>query len=176
MKKLFYLGAFIVVALGSCVEAPQYPIEPSIDFISVSRDTISPSDSISFNISFTDGDGDLGSDEDVAVNPNDTLCRIFVDSLLCDQVSGKYMAYSLLALDNRTINNIRCIKTSRIPFIPAKGSSKAISGDITFVTPRISCIPGKVVDTLSYLIIIRDRAGHCSNVVKTPNVYVMCGP
>jgi hypothetical protein len=174
MKKLFYLGAFIVVALSSCVSPPQYPIEPVIEFVSVSRDTIQPSDSISFNISFTDGDGDIGSDEDVTVNPDDSLCRHFTDSSLCDQVSQSYLSYSLLALDNRSINGIRCIKTSRIPFIPAKGSSKAISGDITFVTPRISCIPGKTVDTLTYLILIRDRAGHCSNVVTTPNVYIMC--
>jgi hypothetical protein len=63
--------------LSSCLIAPDYPIEPSIDFsdlqvtrIPAGAGGILAVDELNFTLSFRDGDGDLGlSDDDIKVAP-----------------------------------------------------------------------------------------------------------
>ena len=62
--------------LSSCLNPPDYPIEPAIDFGSLQVTRIPASngqlaiDELNFALNFRDGDGDLGlSDEDIKVAP-----------------------------------------------------------------------------------------------------------
>jgi len=63
MKTLKLVGIFsvLLLAVGSCFDPPEFPVEPQIDlkgiYFGVSADR---SDSIVLSISFKDGDGDLG--------------------------------------------------------------------------------------------------------------------
>lgn len=65
-------------ALNSCINAPSYPIEPSIDFSSLKMLRNRPSgqleiDTLTFAVNFKDGDGDLGlSDADITMAPWNT--------------------------------------------------------------------------------------------------------
>lgn len=65
--------------LPSCINAPDYPIEPSVDFKDIQVVHIPRSngqlaiDTLKFALNFRDGDGDLGlSQEDLAVAPFNT--------------------------------------------------------------------------------------------------------
>ena len=59
---LLQLTLFLCL-FGACVQAPQYPIEPEISFVSISKDTMiqgqtKNDDFLYLTLAFTDGDGD----------------------------------------------------------------------------------------------------------------------
>jgi len=63
-------------SVSSCLNAPEYPIEPEIDFKDLQIVRVPASngnlaiDTLKFAINFRDGDGDLGlSDQDITVAP-----------------------------------------------------------------------------------------------------------
>lgn len=155
------LLALIGISLmGSCLTPPDYPVEPIIKYVGMTRNSMKqsayPIDSTSVTISYTDGDGDLGDDNLVNVT--------FIDKR----------------------NNIEG-ETFKIPFIPQQGAGKGISGDITFKvhttccdypdwSDDVDCQPSTnfPVDTLVYEIYIKDRAGHESNHIQTAPIYLLC--
>lgn len=62
------------VGLNGCIQAPEYPTTPEIDFKEVKvayiNDPNSPSNELTFVVNFRDGDGDLGlSDDDIKTAP-----------------------------------------------------------------------------------------------------------
>lgn len=143
-----------------CLKAPDFPIEPEITFISISKteffqQTIQP-DSFLLIFAFTDGDGDLGDDS--------TLNLTFTDS--------------------RLPNNPQFF---RLPFIPLEGAGNGISGEVYMKLASTCCIypdltppcrinPNFPSNTLYYTIQIEDRAGNKSNIIRTPDLTLKCVP
>jgi len=142
----------------SCLKAPEYPIEPVINFISVSKDVMKQSDfnqdSTYVTFGFTDGDGDLGDADSV---------NIFVT-------------------DERIARNPTIFK---IPLLSQSAGAKGISGEIRlrmfsecciFPNGQQPCEPSAQfpTDTLTYSIYIQDRAGHKSNVIYTTPIILLC--
>lgn len=160
------LSAMALAALffATCTQPPDYPKEPSIEFMGFSQPSIAqgtpnaPLDTLAVTFSFTDGDGDLGSE-------NDSL-----DVFLTDSRDG-------------------FVTNFKLPFIPEQGGGSGISGDITVKIINkpfnICCanlitgeackpnVPGPT-DTLSYFIQIRDRAGNFSNKTRTSTLTLLC--
>lgn len=73
------LLAFTGLGLSSCLQAPNYPITPEIDFKELRIVHVPPAggldgvDTLKFYLNFRDGDGDLGlSDSDTKVAPWNT--------------------------------------------------------------------------------------------------------
>ncbi len=158
------IALLVLLIAGACVKRPDYPIEPEIFFIGLNKQTItqgSPSaiaDTLAITFGFTDGDGDLGY-------PSDSL-----DIFLTDSRDGFE-------------------ETLKLPVIPIQGTGNGISGEITvrifnkpfnicctYPTGQVPCTPSTEfpVDTFSYSIRIRDRAGHFSNSVQTERVTILC--
>lgn len=144
-----------------CASRPDYPDEPLIEFVSLSKNLMKQSalgaDSIQVSFSFTDGDGDLGDDSG---EPN-----IFIVDSRDGFSKPSY----------------------RIPRIEQQGAGNGISGVITLVLPTTCCIHVNAsndttacqyvpvpMDTLTYLISITDRAGHESNRIETPPIGLIC--
>lgn len=162
MKKQFFqtMGfALFLLALGHCIQPPDYPKEPVIAFKNMTRSVLrqgtGTSDTTHVTITFTDGDGDLGD----------------TDSL------------NVFVIDGRD----QFLKSKfRIPFIPEEGVGNGISGEITLRLNTSCCIfPGNVLppcspstdfptDTLRYIIYIKDRAGHESNRIETGEIVLLC--
>ncbi len=155
-KTIILLGC--LCGFFACIKPPSYPIEPVIAFTSLSKVTIQQStlneDSITINFTFTDGDGDLGDSDSI---------NIFVTDTRQDFIANKF----------------------RIPFIPPEGAANGISGEVSIVTYSTCCIfpDGQVpctpsvtypVDTLTYKVQIKDRAGNLSNIIETPPIFVLC--
>lgn len=149
------------MTLQSCIDAPDYPDVPQIEYIGLSSNTMNQSavneDSLTLFFSFTDGDGDLG------LMPNDAATNIVVT-------------------DTRD-RNIRDLFKS--PFIPEDGIGNGISGEIQLKLYSTCCIfPDGIppcdrtsdilFDTLKYEIFIRDRAGNQSNVITTDEIILKC--
>lgn len=158
-----YLLAFsaLLLVFTACVKPPEFPNEPVITFESLNKDQIyqftnGPLDSIQVHFSFTDGDGDL------SLIDSDS-----VDVFLTDSRLGIQTPF-------------------RLPMIPPEGTGNGISGDIfinVINTTGICCIfnnrlcaadPSYPVDTFTYSIQIRDRAGNLSNIIRTDPIEILC--
>ncbi|MCB0527150.1 MAG: hypothetical protein R2791_03560 [Saprospiraceae bacterium] len=167
MKKYtaYILGALTILATHGlfqfCVQPPDYPDEPVIEFVSISKNIMQQTplgpDSILISFNFTDGNGDLGS---VSGEPN-----IFIKDGRDGFDKPPY----------------------QIPYIPPQGAGNGISGVISIVVPNTCCIyvddngfplacadVPVPFDTLTYLISIRDQAGHESNQIETPPIGLIC--
>jgi hypothetical protein len=161
-----FLPAGMVTLWNSCASPPDYPIEPLIEYVGMTKDTLrrppipgsgGKIDTIFVTFSFTDGDGDIGN--------KDSL-----DLFLTDTRTG--------VIENQY----------RIPLVPDLGASNGIKGEITFRLFSTCCIfppelgldpcfgeaPSFRYDKVIYDIYLIDRAGHKSNVIQTEPIYVRC--
>lgn len=158
----YYLTLLALSLLAGCTEPPNYPTEPRIEYIGVSKKTIvqgsrnAVPDTLFIRFSFTDGDGDLGD-------------RDSINIFLTDSRDGF-----------RT--------TKKINPIPEQGSGNGVSGEITLrlvnAVGDICCIfpdrrvcqvdPRYPQDTFSYSIQMRDRAGNLSNIIQTEPITILC--
>ncbi len=166
MKNIqIFLLFLIMTSLIACVQPPDYPDEPRIEYVGVNTRVIRQGsrtavlDTLKVTFSFTDGDGDLGEEGDAR--------NIFI-------YDSRY--------PNDTINYGNLLPISE------KGSNNGVSGEITFMLPNrptnICCIfpdrrrcevdPRFPQDTFSFLLQIRDRAGHMSNLIRTETITILC--
>ena len=163
MNKIFSALVATIFLMMSCSKAPEYPVEPQIEFKSISKlRTSFRSDSVRVVISFTDGDGDIGTPE----MPSDT--STLTDAFVIDSKNGVVANFF------------------RLHYVPKRGATKGINGEIAFniYTSCCSEIPSKRIpcvssdeyplDTLNYQIIIKDRAGNKSNSLQLPPIELIC--
>jgi len=159
MRYFSIIFLLTLVSLLSCIKAPDYPIEPTIELVGLTKDTMSQdqfnTDSIIIVLNFTDGDGDIGSESEL---------NVFVTDLRDNFLSDRF----------------------RIPRLDEQaGSSNGISGELrltlyttccTYPNGATPCEPSTEFPTnsLSYEIYIMDQAGHKSNVVTTPEIVLRC--
>lgn len=154
---------FVLVALlgWGCVDSPNFPIEPRIEFVGITKDTLKQGifqqDSLVVVFKFEDGDGDIGRNEQQHEN----------DVFFVDTRTG--------TLDN----------TFGIPEIPEEGAGNGVEGEVRILLFSTCCIypdgsdpctinPNYPVDSLQYRIYIKDRAGHTSNEILTPVITLLC--
>ncbi|MFT4686852.1 MAG: hypothetical protein ACI92C_002402 [Neolewinella sp.] len=158
-RNLLYL--LPVLFFAACVNPPEFPNEPVLTFEGLNKAQIyqftnGPLDSIQIHFSFTDGDGDL------SLPDTDSI-----DIFLTDSRIGLQTPFSL-------------------PLIPEEGTGNGISGDV-FINlinqSGVCCIFNNrlcaaeeeyPIDTFSYAIQIRDRAGNFSNVIRTEQIEILC--
>lgn len=158
MRTIQYVFLLMVILLSGCLKAPEYPVEPIINLISVSSDVMKQdnfnTDSIVIVFGFTDGDGDLGDNDSV---------NIFLTDERIGQSAG----------------------TFKIPLLSQSAGAEGISGEIAvrvyttcclFPNGQPPCTPSTEypVDSLVYSIYIEDRANHKSNVIQTIPIKLLC--
>jgi hypothetical protein len=151
----------VTLAGWRCLDSPDFPDEPYIEFLGLSKDTIRQGnfqeDSLFVVFRFEDGDGDLGR------NDQDPENNIF----FIDERTG--------TLDN----------TFGLPAIPEEGASNGVEGEISILLFSTCCIfpdgsdPCTIseqypMDTVQYRIYIKDRAGHKSNEILTSPIILRC--
>jgi hypothetical protein len=165
MKVFFGILLSFVFFWTACSKAPEYPLEPQIQFKSITKSTMLQSlgnifrDSLALTISFTDGDGDLGTPDVITNRPS--------DAFVIDATTGDTAQFFTM------------------PYVAPKGAAKGINGEMKFVIntsccdvpDAIKCIEKSVLypsDTLNYKIIIVDRARNKSNELKLPPIVLIC--
>jgi hypothetical protein len=158
MKRLLFLLACIAMMSSTCDKPPVYDVVPQITFSKFSKDTIQQNTGVvTFFVKFTDGDGDIGTEEVGVTN------MIFVD-------------------DRRTAAGDTIFYT--IPPIPKRGASDAISGEIEVDMAQICCrdprtpiicnvIPNTYQE-VSFLVQIKDNSGNWSNAIRTTPLKLKC--
>lgn len=156
-KKWWLFMGFPLLALGGCLEDVAYPDEPEIWFVSLTPSTTVPDDAV-LTLGFTDGDGDLGLDqEDLDAMPEE-------DSLF----------YNNVFIDYFELENGEWIALPpavpyyyRIPRISPSGQNKALRGEL-LVDILAYYNPFTENDTFRYEISVVDRARRYSNRLTTP--------
>ena len=157
LKIVFFL---ILVSIGitSCEEKVEYPIVPEIEFLAFYKlSTGLPFDYKGvLRFSFLDGDGDIG------LNKEDMNSNLFISYF--EKVDGVFLPV-LPDTNNNT--------GQRIPWVTPEGVNKAIRGIVedTITIPFFKLTS----DTIRLSFYITDRAGHKSNEVLTPEIYVRRG-
>jgi len=162
MKSLLYssliLGLILVI---SCSNPPEYPDEPTLEFVSMSRtvlnqaNIISNNDSLLLTLAFTDGDGDIGAED------GDTSEIRYID------LRQNFEQTPL-----------------KIPFVGLQGVGQGISGEIFAILPTTTCLfddgrfpgtsaPGETNEVI-YEMWIVDRAGNESNRIELPPITLRC--
>ncbi len=161
--KLHLIG-IALLSLTYCVQPPDYPDEPVIEFVRLNKSSIAQGnagarpDTLGVIFSFTDGDGNVGFESDS------------VDVFLTDSRDD-------------------FVNRFKLPVIPDQGSGNGISGEVTIKLPNtpfnICCTfpDGSTacqqnekfkVDTFSYTIQMRDRDFNLSNKVQTDLITILC--
>jgi hypothetical protein len=168
MKILGYIfsGTLLIGLFHSCVNPPDYPDQPQIEYIGLNKKSIaqgngnSPADTLEIIFSFTDGDGDLGTPAKDTVN---------FDVFLQDSRDSSMTKFRLPVLPDQGVGNgVSGEATVRIPSL--------LNICCTFPNGATPCQPSIQfpTDTFSYSIQLRDRAGNLSNKVQTEMITVLC--
>lgn len=170
MKAKFLILIAFIAALSSCVKEPSYPIEPVIEFKSVSSDYVLTGYSDTLTVTFTDGDGDIGVNPDLNDSCPNSGCNVKLGDSSCFYSNS----FNVFVIDSRDT----CVATYASANVESTGKFKALSGEISIIVPVDSkkCFPapapGCPNETFFYWIVIRDKAGNFSNTVRTTDITV----
>jgi hypothetical protein len=153
---------FLAISVWGCLDAPNYPDIPYIEFIGISKDTLKQGifqeDSLIVLFKFQDGDGDIGRTDQSDEN----------DVFFIDERTG--------VLDN----------TFGIPGIPQEGAGNGVEGEVKILLFSTCCLyndgihdactvnPDVPFDTVQYRIYMMDHAGHKSNEILTSPIILRC--
>lgn len=161
ISKVQFLTLLLIGVLLSCTKPPEYPNEPVIEFVSLSKPSMVQgnvnNDFVYVKISFTDGDGDIGD------NTNNSATVYY---------------------RNTSVQNSQALP-SGVPFVPEQGVGNGISGEMdiristsccVYASGLSDCSPSTVepIDTVIYEITLSDRAGNISNAVLTDPIILLC--
>ena len=174
MQNIFKLLVFglLLTFIAACVSEPDYPNEPVIEYLSLSKLNIAPgsnsfTDSLTVFFKFTDGDGNLGGG-----NEDNSICT---DNCTFNGDSACYNdpVWEFFAIDLRD----SCYQYLTLPDVEPSGNIKAISGQFE-VTLNVGCkclVQGcPPTEYTAFDIVIRDRANNYSNVIRTDSITITC--
>ncbi len=153
------IGLALILGISACFQPDEFPVEPAITNIWFDTAMVKSFEGqFEMYIGFRDGDGDLGRRDSNDQN------NIFI-------------------YDNRDADPDRIPTSYAMPNVDVLGNGDDVSGYVRLKLseccyPGIPCFPGQTyptpTDTLSYDVIITDRAGHVSNLFRSPTLTLVC--
>jgi hypothetical protein len=151
------------LCLSSCIQFQSFPPEPHIEFVSFDKisNSTGVDDQGTLVLSFTDGDGDVGLDEDQTYSPYDTTSMYYYNIFIkyFEKQSGQYIEVKLNPSNN-----------GRLPNLTPEGEKKALQGNIAvdlYINNPLSSY-----DTIRFEVFIVDRALNHSDTITTPDIKV----
>lgn len=149
----------LMVILSSCFKSQDFPIEPII-----SEPTfLIMGDSAVLSFKFTDGDGDIGLDDNEKNPPYDTgsyyYYNLYLDYYEKDDVNGWQRGIDL-AGDSISFSY-------RLEPIIVKGKSRGIKGSMDVSINAFQNPFSSQSDTIKFTVKLIDKALHESNVIET---------
>jgi len=162
--KHFKIYSFVVLLAGllllaSCVKEKSFPPQPSIEFLSYQAYS---NDSADCNISFKDGDGDIGNME------GDTTVNMKFKYLYLDTLDHTFKPYDYIDT-NTGFDTL--FYTYIIKDITPTGQYKALQGQIR-AKLRAAPLYFPTHKVVKFEIRMRDRSGNWSNTVTTNEIHV----
>lgn len=162
IKYFFLLPVVFLFFLSGCMKKESYPDIPQIEFVSYTNvfDTGRYAIQGILNISFRDGNGDIGFYSDA-------------DTFPPYQPGGQYYYNYVIIYFEKQNGVYKQIDlsppfSSRIPWLTPLDPGKAIKGTISDKMDFMN--PIHLYDTIQLKAFIYDRALHQSNVITTPEI------
>ena len=140
-----FLVLLLALALVACKEDEidlQDPVPQILGVTLNSNNIIEYQDSLVFNVRYRDGDGDLGENDPNAAN--------------------------LFLIDNR----IGVTERFRVQELAPEGANIPITGTLRVVLKSTGITDNSFLQTVTYTLYLRDRAGNESNRFTTENIAV----
>lgn len=162
--KLAFIFSFFVLAtiVTSCFKSEEFPVEPVISEPSF----VITADSAVLSFRFTDGDGDIGLNDDEQQAPYDSSSyyyyNIYCEYYEKDDVAGWQQGTDLAG------NPISF--SYRIERIVVKGKQRGIKGSIDIKMATFKNPFSDQSDTIKFRVKLIDRALHESNVIETEEI------
>lgn len=163
VKIVTILAFGAILCIASCIQFQKFPPEPYIAFVSFNKIPTGTGidDQGTLTVSFTDGDGDVGLDEDQTEPPYDTSSIYYYNIFIkyFEKQNGQYTEVELSPSNN-----------GRVPNLTPEGEQKALQGNISvdlFINNPLS-----IYDTIRYEVYIVDRALNHSDTITTPDIVV----
>ena len=157
MRKIlsFFLIAGILVFF-SC-KKNNYPDEPVLEFKSQSKNTMLQNgrDSMVLTFAYTDGDGDIG---------NDSIDNIFLLDKRTEQILATYR------FPNDTDSKPGEFRKGEMQLIVYAACCIYNNSSIASCSPN----PNQGLDTMRYLIEVKDQSGKISNRIESEDVILEC--
>ncbi|MEQ9263060.1 MAG: hypothetical protein RLP14_07865 [Owenweeksia sp.] len=158
------LSSFIIAGLFGCKNNDKFGDKPFLEYKSYryvsDEDSTSNRRSIEFTIFFTDGDGDLGTDDEPTDSCDTSVNNFFISYF--EKVDGDYLEVkprdSCLPFD------------SRIPDITPGGSNPTLEGDIITFFDYSGYPANPRVDSIRFEFKAVDRSGNESNISASPAI------
>lgn len=155
IRPLAVLGLLAAVLLTSCIGGdPIYPLEPQVEFVSYSADTVDEYGSFDIILSYKDGDGDLGS------NNGETG-----DLMLLDSRPG--VPFTLPTNEEYTGQY-----PYNLPVLTPETTNPSIQGTITIEFPGTGIIGTDDTQPLFFRLYLKDRSGKVSDTITTPPIII----
>lgn len=164
LKSLKIYGLFALLAVSSsCFREPEFPLQPSIEFESITKEVRLDAfqgvnkDSITIGVRFRDGDGDLGlSDAEIDVAQRNQSFNYLIEPFR--KVRGSFQP----AQTAITLNGF-------YPRLKIEDKPAPLEGVLYYsIDYPHPFTPAN--DTLKFLVQIKDRAGNLSNQVETTEI------
>jgi|OpeIllAssembly_1097287.scaffolds.fasta_scaffold463178_2 hypothetical protein len=168
-KILLILLIPVLFVFQACLEKVEFPIEPAIKFNGFAKiiDSTGIDNRGILEISYQDGDGDIGLTERDTLPPYDY--NFFVRYF--EKINGQFEEVFIKFYNNETGEYDTINMNARIPLLTPAGKNKAIKGiiqDTLYINNYSS--PN---DTIRFEVYIMDRALHESNHVTTPEIRII---
>ena len=159
------------LAVYSCQKPVEYPIEPHITYQGFTY-LFNPDSTFSgegvISLAYTDGDGDLGLDDDDTLSPfglhDPHYYNMEIDYM--KSVNGEFVKMPLLIWNVQTQSYDTVTFNTRFKRLRDSEEPKAISGTIDYTLPVQN--PFSPDDTIKFELRILDRALHVSNTITDP--------
>lgn len=163
-KNIFFILSFsLILTIISCTKHDTYPLEPQLEFYSFTKipNGTNIDDKAILNLSFTDGDGDIGLDIQDTFPPFNYNGDYYFNCVI---------EYFEKQQDSFVKVDLPLTLNTRIPRVNADVADRGIRGNI-----EVEVFMNNVLspyDTIKFRTYIYDRALNKSNVVETPPIYV----
>lgn len=164
MKALKYTLFLSITMIIACTKPPDYSDTPEIAFISYSNSTMTQGSQneefTTLTISFTDGDGDIGIDDEPTVFFKDLRDGTEIITAAATPIPEQGVGNGISGEMYIKVNTTCCIHPD--PLLAPDGCGAPFEAT------------GITKDTLVYEVYIKDRAGNKSNVIETGPLILLC--
>ena len=161
---------FLSFGVISCLNPITYPNEPSIEYVGFEA----MSDSAKLVFSFTDGDGDIGLDQNYLDPPHNPGSFYYYNLYITcfELMDGQWVTATADPQGNNSIIADSITYNFRLEDISIAGQNKALRGDIEVVLEPFYFNPNSNhSDSIRYSILLLDRSLNHSNLLFTPTIY-----
>ena len=165
----------LMLSFVSCLKPVKYPNEPIIEFVSFDQ---LDSSSAKLTFSFTDGDGDIGLEQEDVYPPYDSGSfyhyNVYINYF--EMMDGEWVRAKWNPPYYNTLDNNFSDDTISWPFrlknITPNGQNKALKGNVEVTIEPHFFNPNSVAnnDTIMYKILLIDRSLSHSNLISTPPI------